>query len=80
MPAGRPTKYGPAMCDKVREYIENYKDHGDVIPQIASLAGILGVTSSTLYKWEGEYQEFSEMLGNLRDAQHKSLINGGIDG
>jgi len=80
MPAGRPSKYDPSVLPIVREYIDNYSEHGDVIPQIAALHKILDVSVSSIYRWEENEEQFREVLDELRQAQHKVLLNGGISG
>ena len=43
MAGGRPTKYCQEIVDKAWEYIEKYKDHGDVIPSHAGMACALDI-------------------------------------
>ena len=55
MPAGRPTKYDPAMVDKVVPFLsQGYS--------LMGLAGHLGIALDTLYRWQKDYPEFSEAI------------------
>jgi len=60
---------------------ELYKNKLKVkLPSIEGLAGYLGVHKDTLYEWEKEYEEFSDVLGAIRSEQADRLINNGISG
>ena len=79
MAGGRPTKYCQEIVDKAWEYIDNYKDHGDVIPSHAGMACVLDIGKSTLYDWaEDPDKEFSDILGKCNQKQEKVLLNGGL--
>lgn len=55
MTAGRPTKYDPAFCEVARTFmVDGYS--------VTALAGHLGVARSSLFKWAGEHEEFSDAL------------------
>lgn len=66
------------------DYEARWRELGDVVPQIAGLACHVGVASATLYDWskqDGPLQRvFSEVLARVMDAQHRSLVNGGVSG
>ena len=55
MPAGRPTKYDPSMCDKIIEC-------GKSGCSVAEMAGTIGIHKDTLYDWAKSNQEFSDSL------------------
>ena len=50
------------------------------LPMIEGLARVLNVALSTLYEWEKEHKDFSELLGAIRVEQHNRLIEGGLSG
>ncbi len=79
MPTGRPSSYSAEMVEKTRHYIDTYKDHGDEIPQVAGLAGVLGVSRASLYKWADEHEEFSDILSKLKAEQRRVLFNNGLN-
>ena len=52
---GRPTKYDPAFCDAVIDFLsEGYS--------VTAWAGSIRVARSTVYKWAEEFPEFSDAL------------------
>lgn len=55
MPAGRPTKYDPAMCEKVIEC-------GKQGMSRAEIAAELDISIDSLYRYQHEHQEFSDAL------------------
>ena len=82
MTAGRPTKYNDEILEKAREYIKNFADYDDVIPQIAGLSIHLGITRATVYDWakQEDKKEFSDIVQGLLASQEKTLVNKGLDG
>ena len=79
--AGRPTKYNEAMVAKARDYLVNYKKHGDMMPSIAGLACELDVGRNTLYDWASqENNEFSNILARCNVLQERELLNNGLNG
>jgi hypothetical protein len=81
MAGGRPTKYCQEIVDAAWEYIENYKEHEDVIPSHAGLACVLNLNKSTLYDWaQDPEKEFSNILAKCNQKQEKVLLNGGLSG
>lgn len=81
-PGGRPTKYSQAMVEKAQHYLDNFAEYGDLVPQIAKLSLILGITRPTIYDWMGhtDKREFSYVVGEIMAAQEVSLMNGGLGG
>ena len=77
---GRPTKYTDELVSKAKAYITDYAIYGDVIPSVAGLSSMLGIVRSTLYKWEEEKQEFSDILRSIKHEQEKVLLNRGLIG
>ena len=76
---GRPTKYNQEMVDRSYKYIDDYENHGDMIPSIEGLSEILDVRRNTIYDWaKDEEKEFSNILAKLLAKQQKVLINNGL--
>lgn len=50
------------------------------LPTIEGLALYLKVHRDTIYEWEKEHPEFSDIIGELRSKQAESLINNGLSG
>jgi DNA-binding transcriptional regulator YiaG len=50
------------------------------LPSIEGLARFLNVSRSTLYEWEKEYPEFSDILEAIKAEQAERLINNGLSG
>lgn len=75
---GRPTKYNKKVILTAKDYVENYKKYGDVIPSVEGLALVLGVNRDTIYEWKKSYPEFSDTLDTLNLEQTRILINAGL--
>jgi len=82
MPVGRPTDYNESILEKANNYLENYKDEGDVIPSIAGLACVLKIARSTIYDWakQEDKKAFSDILDDILSKQERVLMNKGLDG
>jgi len=82
MPAGRPTIYGDNILKMARGYLTSFKDMGDVVPSIAGLACVLGVTRETCRAWRNDPSkaEFSAILEELAQRQERELLNNGLAG
>ena len=83
MAAGAPEKYSEEMIEKVEHYLANYKSipYEDEVPQMASIAILLGIGRSTLYEWMNkDDHELSDTLRKASLMQEVSLINGGLSG
>lgn len=50
------------------------------LPTIEGLAIDLGISRETVYQWEKEYKEFSDIIGELKAKQAKMLIQSGLSG
>jgi hypothetical protein len=79
---GRPSLYTPELVNRARGYLTSYQDMGDLIPSIAGLACVLGVTRETCRAWgnDPEKAEFSAILMELMQRQERALLNGGLGG
>ena len=75
----RPSIYNDTILDKSRLYLESFRDV-EVIPTIEGLALYLNLARSTLYEWERQYEEFSDILETLRAKQAQILISNGLQG
>lgn len=82
MPAGRPSKYGPKMVEKARDYLEHWKDLGDKIPSHIGLQQHCEIGNTTLYNWshDEDKAEFREILDQILRVQQMELINNGLSG
>lgn len=82
MTAGRPTLYTPELVKRARGYLTSFKDMGDMIPSIAGLACVLGVTRETCHAWarDPKKEEFSDILKELAQRQERELLSGGLSG
>ena len=61
MPAGRPTKYKPEMCDRLVQLM------GDGLSKTAACAE-LGIRTETLYQWAKEKPEFSDAVKKAEEV------------
>ncbi len=77
---GRPTIYTPELLKKSQGYVDIYESLGDVIPSIEGLSIYLDIARSTLYKWETEKPEFSDILRKINVVQKNVLLNQGLSG
>ena len=82
MSVGRPSKYNDETVKISREYIDNFEDHDDVIPSVAGLACVLGVSRENIYDWgkQESKKDFSDMLVDLQSKQERVLFNKGLSG
>lgn len=62
----RPTKYSPELLDKAAEYISNYSNYEHAFPSDIGLADVLGIGTTTLYRWAEE--EGKEAFRDILDA------------
>lgn len=86
MPGGRPTDYNEQILIDSWDYIsrcsDTFKDNRLTVnlPSIEGLAFHLEVSRSTIYLWQKEYPEFSDMLETLLQKQVNVLLNNGLSG
>jgi hypothetical protein len=75
------TIYGEEIEALADDYIENWRDLGDAVPQIAGLAAHMHITRQCLYGWERDnIGRAGEWLEAVRRAQERELINHGLRG
>lgn len=79
---GAPTKYTPKLLKKAADYIDDYKENGDVIPSIEGLAEYLEISRTCIYTWreQEDKEEFSYILEKILSKQARVLINEGLKG
>jgi hypothetical protein len=79
MKRGRPIKYSTKTSKHVIDYIAKCAEKEE-FPTIEGLASYLKVGTRTIYDWKAEYEDFSQTIGKLMDAQRELLINNGLVG
>lgn len=57
----RPTKYSEELLDIARDYLKNFRKHGDFVPSVEGLADTLDIHRDTVYDWKDKYDEFSDI-------------------
>jgi len=79
---GRPTSYSDEILEKSNEYLEKYKELGDMIPSVEGLCAHIERARSTVYNWaeQNDKAEFLDILGKINEKQKRVLINGGLSG
>lgn len=89
MPAGRPKEYSEEIVAKTRQYLDSCFDFSSDpetkiravnIPTIEGLAVWLKIHRDTIYAWEKEHPQFSDIIAELRSKQANALINNGLSG
>lgn len=79
MPAGRPTLLTDDLKQQAREYLERDGSFASqLIVTIEGLALDLHCNRDSLYKWEKEDEEFSDILEELRQLQAHRLLQYGL--
>ena len=80
MPAGRPTKYKPEMCEQLVGLM------ADGLSKTAACVE-LGITTQTLYRWGEEKPEFSDAIKKGEEAcshwwecKGRDAVQGEIEG
>lgn len=80
-PVGRPSKYNDEIQAASEDYVNNFKEYGDIVPTVAGLALHLDVAIKTLYNWATDKNpDFLHVFNRLELLQHKGLVNGGLAG
>jgi hypothetical protein len=85
--AGRPTEYSEEMAAEAWNYITMCTDTLSKdnrltvnLPSIEGLAMHLEVSRSTVYLWQKEHPQFSDILEVLLQKQAQALLNNGLSG
>ena len=86
MAGGRPIEFSDQIITDAYDYItrceDTFKDNKLKVnlPSIEGLALHLEIARSTVYKWQSEYPEFSDILELLLQKQAQALLNNGLSG
>lgn len=67
---GRPTKYTPDMCQKIRDFFKTNEK-----ATLASFARSVDVDPSTIYEWANENKDFSESKKKALENKRENLID-----
>ncbi len=80
MPGGRPTKYTPELLKNAHEYVDNWEELGDVVPQLCGLAVHCGISEETVQEWKKheDKKEFSALCACVMGMQKRELVNKGL--
>lgn len=79
MPAGRPTLLTDELKQQARDYLKRDGSFASqLIVTIEGLALDLRCNRDSLYKWEKEDEEFSDILEELRQLQANRLLQYGL--
>jgi len=76
-------RYKPRLVvdgDKNEIVNEPYIHYNPKIPTIEGLAYELKVNKTTIYEWENKFEEFSNVIDELRNKQASQLVNKGLSG
>ena len=85
--AGRPTDFNQEIINDSWNYVQEFaNDSGKGeslkvnLPTIEGLALYLEISRSTLYLWQKEHKEFSDIIEVLQQKQATVLINNALGG
>jgi hypothetical protein len=77
----RPTKLTPELIEEARKYLKEIDvSIHTLLPTIEGLALALHINRDTIYQWEKDNKEFSDIVEELRQAQGQKLIQNSILG
>lgn len=81
MTAGRPKKLTPELMEEARRYLSEMDiSIHTLLPTIEGLAIALHISRETVYAWEKEDKEFSDIVAQLRADQGQKLIQNALLG
>jgi len=79
MPGGRPTILTEELIEQARQHLLSFDiSVGTLLPTIEGLALELHIHRDTLYAWEKQNKEFSDILEQMRQLQASKLIQNSI--
>lgn len=71
----RPTKLTEELLTKAREHVNSFDVSAyTLLPTIEGLALELKINRDTIYQWEKENDEFSDIVSEIREKQAQKLI------
>lgn len=84
---GRPTDFNDQILKDswgyIKEFANDSKEDDKLkvnLPTIEGLALYLEISRSTLYLWQKEHKDFSDIIEVLQQKQAQVLINNGLSG
>ena len=81
MAGGRPTKLTDEMIQDGWDYLNDLDvSIATLLPTIEGLAIKLGISRETVYQWEKENDEFSDIVKKLKVDQGQKLIQNALAG
>lgn len=81
MTVGRPKKLTPELMEEARRYLSEMDiSIHTLLPTIEGLAIALHISRETVYAWEKENNEFSDIVAQLRADQGQKLIQNALLG
>lgn len=79
-PVGRPSEL-PETIEKAKEYLHGgYETVGEVMPSVAGLACYCGKSRETMYDYQKQSSEFSDIVASVLTLQESKLLNNGVTG
>lgn len=81
MTVGRPKKLTPELMEEARKYLSEMDiSIHTLLPTIEGLAIALHISRDTVYEWEKENKDFSDIVNQLRADQGQKLIQNALLG
>lgn len=78
---GRPTKLTPELIKEGWKYLDELDvSIHTLLPTVEGLAIKLGISRDTIYEWEKENDEFSDIVKKLKVEQGEKLIQNALAG
>ena len=75
---GAPSQYSKTILSKAKEYLDQWEELGDYIPQLCGLSEHCQICETTRQKYEKEHEEFAAVCARVRARQQRVLINKGL--
>jgi len=76
----RPTILNDSLEASIQEYLNAYKNIGQVVPSVVGLCNFIGVSKSTIYTWKEDKASdiLLDTLEEINEIQHIMLVSGGL--
>jgi len=79
MVGGRPTKLNNELIEDAKKFLTTFDvSVATLLPTIEGLALYLHISRETVYEWEKENEEFSDIVKELRSRQAEKLIQNAL--